>query len=74
MRRNILALSLLLGLCDPVFAADHAERWKQVTADRDSYRESLDRVRKAHGGEYKLPAVDFFLFGMGNRDKFVWLM
>ncbi len=71
MKRNIPLVSLLVGLCCPVFAAD-AERWKEIAANREVYREALDRVRKAHGGSYKLPAVEFFLFGMGSRDKFIY--
>ena len=37
-----------------------------------AYRADLDAVRKAHGGARALPAVRFFLFGMGNRRKLIY--
>jgi hypothetical protein len=52
--------------------ADDSARWKDAVANRTAYREALERTRKAYGGAYKLPAVDFFLFGMGPRDKFIY--
>ena len=73
MRMNILVMSLLLGLCHPMFAADDAARWRELSAGRDAYRKALDQVRSEYGGAYKLPAVDFFLFGMGNRNKYLYV-
>lgn len=64
-----LALTLASGACA---RGAGPERWAATVADREAYREALDGVRKTHGGSYKLPAVDFYLFGMGPRDKFVY--
>lgn len=72
MRLATVAFLLFLGFCRPALAADDAEPWKEAALERKAYREALDRVRKEYGGTYKLPAVDFFLFGMGPRDKFIY--
>lgn len=37
-----------------------------------AYRAELAECRAAHGGEYDLPDVRFFLFGMGHRTKLVY--
>lgn len=37
-----------------------------------TYQEQLNQFRSEFGGIYPLPKQDFFLFGMGNRDKFVY--
>jgi hypothetical protein len=72
MKSHPLALSSLLRLSTAASAEDSV-RWENAVAGRDAYREALDRTRKAYGGAYKLPAVDYFLFGMGPRDKFVYI-
>ncbi len=72
MRMSIVAVTLVSGLWGPVFAADDAERWRDLSVGRDAYRKALAEVRKEHGGAYKLPAIDFFLFGMGSRDKYLY--
>jgi hypothetical protein len=54
-----------------VMAAE-PDRWADAVAGPMAGREALERVWNAQGGSYKLPAVEFFLFGMGPRDKFVY--
>lgn len=66
-------MALVLGLSCPMFASDAADRWQELSVARDAYRKALSRVRKEHGGPYKLPAIDFFLFGMGSRDKYIYV-
>ncbi|MGC8669390.1 MAG: hypothetical protein ACP5VE_14890 [Chthonomonadales bacterium] len=51
---------------------DASSRWWQALANRRSYSKALDRVAKAHGGRYELPRGNFFLFGMGPREKFAY--
>jgi hypothetical protein len=53
----------------PVLASEDAERWQELCVVRNAYRKALSQVRTEHGGAYTLPAIDFFLFGMGNRTK-----
>jgi hypothetical protein len=36
------------------------------------YIDQLSRFRDEFGGIYSLPGQEFFLFGMGNRDKFLY--
>lgn len=51
---------------------NEVNRWQTLQRQRDDYRLVLDTVRKEHGGVRKLPAVDFYLFGMGARTKYVY--
>lgn len=71
MRRVVIAV-LLVASTGSAPAGD-AERWAEFTAARAEYRAALDRVREGRGTPYKLPAIDFYLFGMGGRDKSVYL-
>jgi hypothetical protein len=41
-------------------------------ADLQAYRAELDACRHAHGGARDMPAVPFFLFGMGARTKLLY--
>jgi hypothetical protein len=61
---------LLLG--GDALSAAEPDRWADAVAGRKAYRAVLEKVRKTHGGSYHLPAVEFFLFGMGSRDKFIY--
>ncbi len=70
MRRVVVALALLLAAAGSAAAGD-AERWRDWTQARAEYRTALGRVREGRGKAYALPAVDFYLFGMGGRDKSV---
>jgi len=72
MRTNVIALALLLGLSCNVSANNAGGRWRDLNVVRNAYRKALDRVREEHGGAYKLPAIDFFLFGMGSRAKYIY--
>ncbi len=65
---------LLLILVQAASGADanEVDRWQTLQRQRDDYRLVLDTVRTEHGGVRKLPAVDFFLFGMGARTKYVY--
>lgn len=73
MFATLLAGFLLLPLAapdpGPPLPKNRAERldWEEA-----AYRQALARVRKEYGGVRKLPAIDFFLFGMGPRAKFVY--
>lgn len=70
--KYILAIALMLCLSSRLPASDDAERWQTLSDSRGPYRDALSRVRREYGGTYKLPAIDFFLFGMGSRDKYVY--
>jgi len=70
MRVRITPAILMLVVCSRNMQG--GDRWTELRAARASYREALKRVRSEYGGAYKLPAVDFFLFGMGNRAKFLY--
>ncbi len=60
---------LLLGMVSCENQEEILNQASQVLAD---YNESLDRFREAFGGTRELPAVDFFLFGMGDRPKLIY--
>ncbi len=64
-------MATLVGL---IFAAHApaADPWGDLARQRADYRTALDQVRQAHGGVRKLPVVDFFLFGMGGRTKYLY--
>ncbi len=68
----VLSLSGCLTTAANVGRVDPAVRWQELSVARDAYRKALEQVRKEHGGAYKLPAIDFFLFGMGSRDKYIY--
>jgi len=38
----------------------------------NSYHSQLEQFREEFGGTYQLPNVSFFLFGMGNREKYLY--
>lgn len=67
----VAVLSTLTSL-NCALSADAPARWRELAAARDAYRTALAEVRAEYGGAYRLPAVDFFLFGMGGREKFVY--
>ncbi len=67
-------------LCSSVYAL---EGKGQLRGDRDLtenflvqslevYKEQLNQFRDEFGGAYPLPKQDFFLFGMGNREKYLY--
>jgi hypothetical protein len=58
--------------CCSVVATGDQERWQELRIGLDAYRKALSLVRREHSGAYTLPAVDFFLFGMGNRTKYAY--
>ena len=69
----VLAVSLfVITLAAPAAADDEMARWRTLERQRDAYRSALRTVREEHGGVRRLPAVDFFLLGMGERAKFVY--
>jgi hypothetical protein len=63
---------LVMTLASAVAAGEEADRWRTLERQRDAYRSALGAVREEHGGVRSLPAVEFFLFGMGAREKFVY--
>jgi len=44
----------------------------QMIRVHQKYEEQLSQFRQEYGGAYTLPDCDFFLFGMGNRQKFLY--
>jgi hypothetical protein len=71
MSRIPIAVLWGITLLTPA-AAEPGDRWQSLGRERDAYRAALDAVRKEHGGARRLPAVDFFLFGMGDRRKLLY--
>lgn len=70
MARVLLTLGLVvclttLGMCMQNEVAS-AKNWQKI------YREQLKAVQTGYGGAYSLPAQEFFLFGMGNRKKYLF--
>lgn len=47
-------------------------RKETLTGSLDLYQTQLNTFRKEFGGTYQLPEMSFYLFGMGNRDKYVY--
>lgn len=45
---------------------------EQLPASRTRYLQQLERFKAEFGGKYSLPGKDFFLFGMGERDKLLY--
>jgi hypothetical protein len=43
-----------------------------LTSSLNEYRDQLKQLRSEYGGAKEMPAVDFFLFGMGNRPKMIF--
>ncbi len=66
MRAAIAVTVLMLVALRPLHAADPPEKALEI------YREELTACRLAHGGEYDVPEVKFFLFGMGARKKLAY--
>ena len=69
MDRILIAPLLALALFAPVAAGELDDRWQSLDRARDAYRAALDAVRTQNGGSRRLPAVDFFLFGMGAEES-----
>ena len=46
--------------------------WDALTKELAEYRADLAAVRRDHGGARKLPVIDFYLFGMGGRSKYLY--
>lgn len=61
----ILLLNPLLGKAQ-IFTQQKAEKALLT------YRDNLALLRKDHPNKFTLPAVSFFLFGMGNRTKILY--
>jgi len=45
---------------------------EHATVALNNYRQQLEKFRMEFGGVQKMPAVRFFLFGMGNRPKLLY--
>ena len=52
--------------------ANEMHQYNQIKISLNMYRSDLNKLRKAYGGSYQLPKVDFYLFGMAGRDKFIY--
>ncbi len=70
--RSIVIASVFLAGFVATARADERDRWDTLQKERTTYRNELNVVREAHGGARQLPAVPFFLLGMGDRQKFVY--
>lgn len=72
-----LALSLLAMWCPQPGLAESPQfedpRFEQLRASRQRYRQALNTLRAERGEQFFLPRVDFFLFGMGDRKKFLYV-
>ena len=55
-----------------VLASNDADDFQEIKISRDAYRHDLNKFRKTYQGSYHLPKVDFYLFGMGFREKFIY--
>lgn len=66
------ALLIFLLFSNWVLASNEADDFQAIKNSRDSYRSDLNNFRKAYQGSYHLPKVDFYLFGMGFRDKLIY--
>ena len=55
-----------------VLASNEADDFQEIKISRDTYRSDLNKFRKSYQGSYQLPRVDFYLFGMGFREKFIY--
>ena len=64
---------ILIGL-EPAFnqAGFNQNQLNKLIRSHGIYIEQLSLFRDEFGGGYSLPAQDFFLFGMGNRDKLLY--
>jgi hypothetical protein len=72
-RGPVAVACALLGLGSVAIAAPpDADRWAGLERSLAEYRRDLDQVRREHGGVRKMPAVPFFLFGMGDRTKLLY--
>ena len=67
-----LAAMLTFGPAAPAADSPAAASLQAYDADLQAYRAELDACRQAHGGARDLPAVPFFLFGMGARTKLLY--
>lgn len=68
-------LKLILFLCCIIiFSAASAipKTWAEAEASLKIYRAQLQTLRAEFGGTSPMPAVPFFLFGMGNRTKLLY--
>jgi hypothetical protein len=75
MKTTGLSAAIALGLAALAASADAADgtdRWQSLRQQLLAYRSALETVRSEHGGARALPAVDFFLFGMGERTKYLY--
>ena len=63
---------LFLLIASPFTCANEISNFNKIKQSREDYRAELDRFRRAFGGSYALPKVNFYLFGMGNREKLIY--
>jgi hypothetical protein len=65
-----ILLLLFIGTCLPCFAQDQAITYAEKNLLL--YRQSLDSLRRMHIHMREMPDLHFFLFGMGDRTKFIY--
>ena len=69
----LVLFSLFCGLvsCNGNKTINNADIEK-LDKSLNSYHSQLEQFREEFGGTYHLPNVSFFLFGMGNREKYLY--
>ena len=73
MNKTFASYLLFLLLIFSSFSfSSEADDFKQAIQNREAYRQDLYNFRQSYGGSYQLPAVSFYLFGMGNRNKLIY--
>ena len=73
MNKTFASYLLLLLLIFSSFSfSSEADDFKQAIQNREAYRTDLYNFRQSYGGSYQLPTVNFYLFGMGNRNKLIY--
>ncbi|HKJ69192.1 MAG TPA: hypothetical protein VKA68_14635 [bacterium] len=56
-----------------LFSCENTEEiLNQASQAQAAYSESLEQFQEEYGGSRELPAVNFFLFGMGDRPKLLY--
>ena len=73
MNKSFASYLLLLLLIFSSFSfSSEVDDFKQAIQNREAYRTDLYNFRQSYGGSYQLPTVNFYLFGMGNRNKLIY--
>ena len=75
---NIYQLLLILFIqSSGIFSCNRSKKPEPyskyvLNEDLKQYRSQHDLLRKEFGGTYTMPDFSFYLFGMGNRNKYLY--